>query len=282
MKNLSLAAIVIAIVSLVSVFAFKPDTQTTSNVANTVLERGSIRIGYIVYPPSLIKDPNTGALSGISYDIMEKMAANLGVKTEWVEEVGWGAMIEGLRTDRYDVVGTLIWPNSSRAREAAFSAPATYSVVHAYVRANDTRFDNSLAAANDPTITLGTIDGETTTFIAKNDFPKAKTYALPQLASFSEVLTGLVDGKADMTFIEPAIAKDFLAAHPGTIKIAGPNPVRVFENVFAVKRGENDFVRLLNAALDETRRDGTVKNVVTKYNALDSFKPVTAPVGSNW
>lgn len=280
-KWLSIGAIVVAVVALVFGFTSNQSISQDS-LAEKVLSSGTLRIGYVVYPPALIKDPNTGALSGIAYDVLEQAAKNLELKTEWVEEVGWGSMIEGLRAERYDIIGTLTWPNSARSREAAFSTPVMYSVVYPYVRGNDFRFDANLASANDAVTTLATIDGEMTAFIAENDFPQAKTYALPQLSSLSEALLGVTSGKADMTFVEPAIASDFLKNNPGAIHQVGTTPVRTFGNVFAVKRGEDEFLGILNTAVNELIFDGTVKRAVEKYSAADSFLPTQSPVGSQW
>ncbi len=275
--------ILVGLVVIIVIFLFtKTKGVQQESVADQVLSRGSIRLGYVVYPPMLIKDPNTGKLSGISYDIVEQAAKNLGLRTEWTEEVGWGSMIEGLRTNRYDMIGTAIWPNASRAREATFSVPIMYSVVYPYARSDDFRFDRDLSKANKSNITLATTDGEMSSFIAKSDFPDAKTYALPQLSSVSELLVGLVGGKADLTFVEPAIANDFLKSHPGAIKRVGEVPVRTFGNVFAVKRGEHELVSMWNTAITELIADGTVKRAVEHYHAQDSFFPTQSFVGVQW
>jgi len=279
-NKLAFGAIIVSTIAIVLTLSATKDS--TESLADNVISTGVIRIGYVVYPPTLIKDPNTGALSGIAYDIAEQAAKNLGLETEWVEEVGWGSMIEGLRSGRYDMIGTLIWPNSARAREAAFSTPVMYSAVYPYARSGDTHFESDPARLNSDTVTLATLDGEMTTFIAQNDFPLAKTYALPQLSSVSELLLGVTSGKADVTFAEPAIANDFLKNNPGSIYRVGDTPIRIFGNVFAVARGEHEFLAMWNVALQELAFDGTIKRTIQKYAAEESYLPTAYPVGNNW
>src|SRR5438270_6559114 len=69
-----------------------------------VVSSGKLRCGYVIYNPGCIKDPNTGKLSGIGVEAMEIVAKKLGLRLEWTEEVGWGTMIEGLQSGRYDIV----------------------------------------------------------------------------------------------------------------------------------------------------------------------------------
>ena len=156
-----------------------------------ILDRGVIKAAYIPYPPSLIKDTETGEISGIIAETFEQASENLGLEVEWVEEVAWGSMIEGLKTGRYDVVASGIWATASRAREADFSIPLYYSAVSAYAGADENRFaeNNFRDLLNNEGVTLATLDGEMSAIIAAENFPVAKTVALPQTASISELLS---------------------------------------------------------------------------------------------
>jgi hypothetical protein len=48
--------------------------QFQESAYDRIIKSGNIRCGYIVYPPNTIRDPKTGAFSGISYDIMSRIA----------------------------------------------------------------------------------------------------------------------------------------------------------------------------------------------------------------
>src|SRR4051794_3136356 len=110
----------------------------------SILSRGTLRCGYVSNPPACIVDPNTGKVSGIFVEAMEAVAKGMELKLEWTEEVGFGAMIEGLQANRYDMVPCAIWPTAARARQANFSIPLYYSGVGVYVRASNDRFNGNL------------------------------------------------------------------------------------------------------------------------------------------
>jgi polar amino acid transport system substrate-binding protein len=193
-KYISLFVALLALVVSMGVYRAQSSSARVS-VADRVINNGEIRIGYIVYPPLLLKDSATGKLSGVSYDLVEEAAKKLNLKTKWVEEVGWGTAIEGLKTDRYDILGTQMWPNSARAREAVFSAPPMNSVIYPYVKSGDSRFDGDLSRINSKEFTVSFLDGEMAAFIAEQDYPLAKKNSLPQLSAYSEVLLNVVNGK---------------------------------------------------------------------------------------
>ncbi len=265
--------VIIAIVALVtSGVALKKDSSSISavSVSDKVIKSGELRIGYIVYPPLLMKDSTSGKLSGISYDIVEQAAKKLGLKTNWVEEVGWGSAIEGLKDNRYDILGTEMWPNTARAREAVFSKAPMNSVVYPYVRPGDQRFTD-LSKINSSQNTISVLDGEMASFIAAQDYPQAKTNTLPQLASYSDVLLNVTTNKADLVFVEPSVADGFLKSHPGSIEQLSKLPLRTLGNGFALARGQDSMVGMWNIAMDEMIREGAIASILAKYNASSEY-----------
>ena len=270
-KNWSKIIGIIVLVVIVSFITVKlvGSSTTSSNqdsVASKVLSSGEIRIGYIMYSPFLYKDETTGKLTGLSYDIVEAAAKNLGLKTNWVEEAGWGTAFEGLTAKRYDILGTQIWPNSARAREGVFSIAPFSSVLYPYVKAGDTRFSADLSKLNSDKVTIVTTDGDIAVSIANTDYPLAKLSTLPQMSSTAETLLNITSGKADVTFLEPAAVALYSKSNPGKIDRANNTPVRMFGDVFGFARGEESMASMWNVALGELQNDGTITRILAKYN----------------
>jgi len=213
-----------------------------------------------------MKDPNTQKITGICVETLEAAAKNLGLKVQWSEEVGWGTMIEGLQTNRYDLVCSGIWPSSTRARLVDFSTPLFYSGIGAYGRPNDTRFAGNLAAVNAPSVKIATIDGEISDIISRTDFPSAQKISLPQLSDVSQLLLNVATGKADVTFVETYTAYQFLKSNPGTIKnVVAEKPIRVFGNTVMFRRGQSEFKAMLNTAFEELLNSGYVDRLIDRY-----------------
>lgn len=262
--------LVLAVVASIVTSALQRPHSTIrqrSSLYDRVVKTGKIRCGYVVYPPGCIKDPNTGKLSGISVDLLEKVGQNLGLKVEWTEEVGWGSMIEGLQTDRYDMIGAAIWANTTRAKQVDFSMPFFYSGVGVYVRKGDKRFAENLSAIDSPSVKIATIDGEMADVIARADFPSAERVSYPQTSDVSHMLLALATRKADVGFAEPYIVDEFLKSNPGSIEnLAMERPIRVFPNTMLFRRGEYEFKAMLDTAIGELVNSGYVDKLIDKYD----------------
>lgn len=281
LKILGVAVLTI-VVSLITVKLAAPskNTDVKTSVYDNVLKSGVIRACYVVYPPALIKEPNTGKISGIFVEALNKAAENMGLKVDWVAEVGWGEQIEALNSGKCDIIGSDSWSNSTRGKSAEFIQPLYYSAINAYVRANDTRFDNDLAVANNASYKMVTIDGETSQVIAAQKFPNAKTLQLPQLTDVSQLFVNVADGKADMTFQEASTAFQYMKNNPGKIKNASPTrPIVVYGNVMMVKKGEFTFKSAVDNAMTELLSNGFIDDTISKYEKdfPGGFYRVSAP-----
>lgn len=261
------------ITSIICCFLFnshrRDNSDTKQSVYDRILKSGKIRCGYVVYWPGCIKDPNTGKLTGVHVDAMEAIGDKLGLKIEWTEEVGWGSMIEGLQTDRYDAVGSGVWATASRGKYAAFCTPFYYLGPNAYCRIDDHRFDNDLKAIDLPTVRLSTIDGEASDIIARTQFPKAQRMSLPDMATVSQAFLQITGNKADVFMEDPLSAYEFEKNNPGKIKnIAHDKPLRVLPTSIMFRNGEPKLQTMFDKAVDELVLSGEMDRILDKYEPV--------------
>jgi ABC-type amino acid transport substrate-binding protein len=249
--------------------------QTVSRMS-TILSRGTIRCSYLVYPPYLLKDANTGKLSGIMFDIMEEIGTGSELKIEWVEEVGYESIFTSVNSGRDDLFCGGLWPNASRVRAGTFSVPVFYSVVKAWGRSDESRFSN-LSGINNPEVRIATIDGAMEDIIAKTDYPQATRVSLPQLSPFTQNLLNVTSRKADLTFAEPGIIFEYLNSNPGSLKELAPEkPARTFGNTIVVPKGDYQLKEFVDVALTELLYSGRVAAILQKYEPAPGVFPRAA------
>lgn len=232
-----------------------------------VMRTGTLRCGYILLAPEMSKDPNTGKLSGISYDVAEELGRRLHLKIDWAEEVNFGTMVQGLKSNHYDAVCFSLYRYSQAIPYADYSNPLFYSATGLFVRQDDHRFDKDIARVNDPSVTISTIDGEMSQFIAAEDFPKAKSLSMPQSTDLSQMMLNVETRKSDVAFVNSVVAKAYLDSHPNTLRnIAKSDPIRIFSHGFMFAKGEYDLVRMINLGLEEMHDQGAISKILSKYD----------------
>ena len=267
-KNIGSLVLIVLVSFLVARFTIVSNDSNQNDVYQKVISSGVIKACYVVYPPASIKDPNTGELSGIFVESLNKAASNMGLTVDWNAEVGWGEMIESLNSGKCDVVGSPAWTNPTRAKNAEFSIPLYYSAINAYGRIDENRFSNGIAGLNNSNFVIVTVDGETSQVIAKNQFPNAKTLELTQKTDVGQMLLNVSSNKADVAFMEPAVANTYISKNPGKIKnLTSETPVITYGNIMLIKKGEFRLKSMLDNSLGSLINSGYVEELISKYEA---------------
>lgn len=233
-----------------------------------VIRTGTIRCGYFTWAPFLMKNPNTGAFSGIYHDVIEELGRQLKLKIVWTEDTGQANPFEGLRTGRFDMFCGPITPTPDRAKRVAFSQPFFYIPYLAYKRADDQRFKKT-SQINDPKVKIAVIDGEFAYEIVKRDFSKASLLTLPALSDGSQVMLSVTTKKADIFLNDAAAAAVFMDKNPGTVKPVSQEPLRTLSAVIVLPQDDFAFKNMVDTVLslmigdrfiDETLKTYTVGN----------------------
>ncbi len=263
-----------AIVVLLAWVYFKADQTALPTGARTagetayerVLREKTMRCGYIVWPPTIIKDPTTKEVSGFAHDLALAVADTLGLKVEWIE-IQTGQQLEALKSKRIDFTCNDGPSDMRLGLYTAYSKPILFSRADLYVRTNDMRFDGNPGLLNDPATRFVVMDGDFSAEVARTEYPRAQAIALSQNADPSQMMLDVVSGKADVLFIDPSSMDLFLRNNPGTLRLLdiGGQPY-VYPLTFGVLPEETDFLRLLNMGIDLVLYSGASDKIMDRYD----------------
>ncbi len=233
-----------------------------------IVRTGVIRCGYYVFPPITYRDPNGGALSGLTVDTMNYIAERASLKVEWTEEVTFGNWVPALQAGRVDVICTPMWPELPMAKAASFSEPMFFAGIYPVVRADDTRFGKDVKRErfNQPDVTFASQEGNITALLTKAVFPKAKHYVLPPDADTTMIVTSVVSKKADAQLADYNAINQWNDHNESKIKIIDSiDPIKVQQFPFSVARGETELLEFLNLAVREMNYSGEIDRILRKW-----------------
>ena len=235
------------------------------------------------FPPYEFKDGDKFA--GIDVEIAEKIAEKLGMTLE-IQDVDFGAIIDGVATGKYDMGMAGLTVTEERKQSVNFSI--TYATGIQVIIVNDGSeiaslddifvFDDNgdpIELKNDK-IKVG-VQQDTTGDIYSssdvtgwgfNDVTEDGTTLTDRVVRYktgAEAVEALKTGKVDMVIIDNEPAKSFVEANTGIHILEGDNEYAVEDYAICVAKENTELLEKIDAALKELQDDGTVQAIVDKY-----------------
>lgn len=137
-----------------------------------VMRSGVLRVGMDTFLPWAMKDKK-GELVGFEIDVARRLAADMGVKVEFVP-TKWAGIIPALLTGKFDVVIGGMGIQTKRALKVNFSLPYDYSGMAIVAHKEKAAGFTSLEDFNKADIEIACKLGTTAVTAVKQYIPKAK------------------------------------------------------------------------------------------------------------
>ena len=224
-------------------------------VADLVQAR-KLRVGIGLGTPALaIKDPATGEARGPSLDLGRALAARIGVELQPVYYPRPGAVLEGLRSNEWDV--TFLVADPSRAAEADFSPPYMTSDFTFMVAAPSPI--RSVADADRAGIRISVPRGDASDLRLTRMLKHAELIRADSIAAASDLVrTGQVNAYAGPRFTLMAEA----ARQPGSRVL--DDHFAVISNVGMVPKGNAQRLAYITEFLEEAKASGLVQQAIDR------------------
>lgn len=272
-----LVSVILSVAICYALFGTPQTTVTTAvtetkaaSVYDRVTKSKTLRCGYMSWPSMVEKDPNTGKMQGMYVDMTEELARGYGWKVQWMEEVPLSDFVTALNTDRIDMMCAPVTPTAQRNQWVYFSRAHVYAPMRAYVRIDDTRFDNQSEKINSPEVKLAAIEGEMTSIIARTIYPQAQLVEITAMQGQSQLFENVATGKADAVFQDPFTYGDYNAHNPNKLRQVIGNDIGIFSGNYAIKSGEDRFLQVINLGIEDLLNRNYIAKLANDYHLLEA------------
>ncbi|WP_256841009.1 transporter substrate-binding domain-containing protein [Ornithinimicrobium cryptoxanthini] len=203
-------------------------------------------------------------LTGFDYDIAAAIADEMGLELD-AKTGAFDSLIQGVKSDRYDVLVASMTPTPERDEQVDFTDP--------YYLSGATVFVSNDSDCQDPTQldspAIGVASGTTyETFLNDEDW-------VGEIRTFTSDITALEDtevGRLDAAMTDRLVGLFQIDQADRDLRVCG-EPLYTEEPAFAVREGNTELVNELNDALAAIIDDGTYAEISQEWfgqNILES------------
>lgn len=246
--NIVAVMAVAMLLGILSVSAFAGSTW------DKVKEAGVITIGNSPDYPPFESIGDSGERVGFDIDLMNALAAKMGVKVKWVT-MDFAAIVTAVQSGQVDMGMSGFSISPDRAKQVSFT--------DAYIASGQvivTRNDSGIASAEDLkgkkiAVQLGTTGEQQADKVENAEVVKPESYNIAFMM--------LRNKAADAVIADLSVADEFMKQ--GTFKRAG-EPLSYEEFAMITRKGNDGVLKALNEALAAIKADGTYDAIVKKWN----------------
>ena len=222
-----------------------------------ITQAKTINVGYIVFPPAITKDPNSGALGGHFVQTINEICRQVGWQPNFIES-DWKGFAAGLKSKRFDLSIAPTFITIPRALAVNFTRPLFYSGNSAVVRKQENRFSDIMSLDRDG-VTISATQGAAAHEFAKSNFKHAQLRILPG-PDQSLTLQDVISRRSDAALADAYETSKFAAAHPKDVKdLLADNPYNLTPVSWAVSNDEQELLNFVNFALEAMETQGKLQ-----------------------
>lgn len=268
LKILSAVILTALTVSLAgcSASADTDDAATTGadTSLSSVTDAGVLTVGTEgTYRPFTFHEGGSGALTGYDVEVIEAVAAELGVKAKF-EETQWDGIFAGLEAGRFDVIANQVTATPERVEKYDFSTPYTVSTGVIVVKSDNTSITS-----------FETLAGKTTAQSLTSNWNTLATESganVQAVEGWAQSVALVEQGRVDATVNDNLTFLDYKKQTGAAgLKVAA-NTDEKSESSFAFVKGSTELTDAVDAALEKLAAAGTLSSISEKYFGSDVSK----------
>jgi len=214
---------------------------SSSSVIEEIKHRGVLRIGLSTFVPWSMRDKK-GDLIGFEIDVANKVAADMGVKTEFVP-TAWDGIIPALLAGKFDVIISGMSITPERNLTVNFTIPYAHSGQQMTANKKLAGGFKSLDQFNDTNVTITCRRGTSTCVAAQKVFPKV---TLRQFDDDAQSLQEVLNGNAYAVITSAPKPRLWTLDHADTLFMPTEDNLTKSDEAFAVRKGDPDAINFFD------------------------------------
>lgn len=220
-----------------------------------IVQRGEMRVGYLVWPPAVTRDERTGALGGIFPQMVTQIATALNVRVTW-QEVTLANFSAALNTGQIDFSIGPTFVTIPRAASVSFTEPVAYVGNAAVVRTNSSFRPASFQDVVERSgLKVAVLQGQALEELVGRTLDSAQIVILSG-GNLTAPLAAVSSGRADIGFMNSVTVASYAAEHPEVTPVLMDAQVEILPLSWATRIRDQDLLTFLNASITYMKSTG--------------------------
>ena len=246
------------------------DPALAAKLPAKIKSAGKVVVGTdATYQPNEYLDTNGKTVIGMDVDLFNAVMAKFGVKTEWVPS-DFSAIILGVTSGKYDVGVSSFTINKDRLGQATMVSYFTAGTQFVVAKSNPKKVDQTMPCGLNIAVQKGTVQADDQLpALSKKCTDGGKPAINPLVDADQAKVTSMIQsGKADAMMVDLPPAISAVENSSGALELLG-HQTDSAPYGYVLPKDQADFGQAIVDALKALDKDGTYKQILTKWKTQD-------------
>jgi ABC-type amino acid transport substrate-binding protein len=229
-----------------------------------MVARGEMRVGYVSWNPAVIKNPETGELTGIFPDMVNYMAETLKLHVRW-KETTLANFAAGLQSRQYDFSVGPTFITIPRSVPVAFTQPVAYVGNSAVVNANTPppSSPDEIAARS---MRVAVLQGQAMDEFFKRRYSNVELLILSG-SDLTAPLAAVSTGRADIGFMNTVTVARYAEAHQDVKPIfMGDDQLEMLPLAWGTRHQDSALQSFLESSIIYLKSTRKLERIQARYD----------------
>jgi len=240
-----------------------PSSQSRADTLEKVRDTKERRVGYFIFEPTIMEDPNTGKLSGVFVDMIESIAKSLDAKVVY-QKVALANFAAGLQSGQFDLSVGATFATPQRATAVLFTRPIFYAGYTGGVVKGRAKEFPTWQSIDRRGIRVAVLQGSAIDDFVRINFKNAQIVRLTG-ADLTLPLAAVSAGQADVGLMNQLTVFTYLRAHRELEEVLAKNPVAPTNFSWALRAHDIRWLLYLNTCLEYLENTGETYRYESRY-----------------
>lgn len=231
-----------------------------------IVESNKINVGYFIFEPTIVKNPQNGELEGVFIDMFEEIvqSINPSIQINYYPTT-LATFHTELNSRQFDICIGATFATPRRASIVSFTHPLFYCGYTGIAKKENADKYNSWDKIDNPDVRIGVLQGSAISDLVRAEFTNQENIVSYSGSDLTLPLAAVGSDQADVGLMNQITVFTYLREHPELVEVLQDSPLATTYFSWSIRHNDLTWLNFLNTSIDYMINSGKMYRFEEKY-----------------
>ncbi|WP_435623164.1 substrate-binding periplasmic protein [Flagellimonas sp.] len=231
-----------------------------------IIEKNEINVGYFIFEPTIMMNPDTGKLEGVFIDMFEEITKSINptIRINYMPTT-LATFHTELNSNKFDICIGATFATPKRSAVVAFSHPLFYCGYTGIAKKENAEYYDSWKKVDNPNVKVAVLQGSAISDLVRVEFENQKNIVSYSGSDLTIPLAAVGSDQADIGLMNQITVFTYLREHPELEEVLGNDPLATTYFSWSVRQDDLIWLNFIDTSIDYMINSGKMYRFEKEY-----------------